>query len=64
MSDSETQEEAYILERKEISVDDDEIHSIKSIDDSDLEQDVESEGSDDLDDFNKLKAKTVKQMEA
>lgn len=36
-NDSDTQEEAYILEKKEISVDDDEGFEYKSIKDSDEE---------------------------
>jgi len=37
-SASDTQEEAYILEKKEISIDDDEGYDYKSIKDSDEEE--------------------------
>lgn len=59
-SDNETEEEAFILEKKEISVDDDEDYeygSIKSSDDEDIQLESEEEEND-LDDFEKLKAHT------
>lgn len=60
---SDTQEEAYILEKKEISVDDDEGFEYRSIKDSDEEEQEEinwiDDDDNDLDDFDKLKAKTT-----
>ena len=62
MSSEGTQEEAFILERKEISVDDDEDFDYASLKDSE-EGEIEVESSDeDLDDFDRLKAKTTLKM--
>ena len=62
---SEDKEEAFILERAEISVDDDEGYNYDEIKDSDEEDDASlkkldsSESEDDLEDFERLKAKTT-----
>jgi hypothetical protein len=60
---SDTQEEAYILEKKEISIDDDEEFEYNSVkDDADeIEQEINwiDEDDNDLEDFDKLKAKTT-----
>ncbi len=64
-SASDTNEEAYILEKKEISTDHDqsfEYKSIKDIDEEDLHSqsiDWLQDEEDDLNDFDKLKAKTT-----
>jgi len=62
---SEDKEEVFILEKAEISVDDDEGYIYDEIKDSDQEEDVSikklelEESEDDLEDFEKLKAKTA-----
>lgn len=62
-SASDTQEEAFILEKKEISIDDDEGYDYDSIKDSDEDDHKEidwiNDDDDDLEDFDKLKAKTT-----
>ena len=62
-SRSDSNEEAYILEKKEISTDHDqsfEYKSIKDIDDEDPTQlSFMQEEEDDLNDFEKLKAQTT-----
>jgi len=64
-SQSDSNEEAYILEKKEISTDHDhsfEYKSVKELDEEDLHSqtlDFLQDEEDDLDDFDKLKAKTT-----
>jgi hypothetical protein len=59
-------EEAYVLEKMEISEDDDDGFEYKEIKDTDLDEDIDDlvmdsvalEDDDDLNDFNALKTKT------
>ena len=65
---SEDQEEVFVLEKAEISVDDDEGYNYDEIKDSEEDDEsikkLDSEDSDDMEDFDKLKAKTnMKKME-
>ena len=62
MSSEGTQDQAFILEKKEISVDDDEDFEYNSIKDSDDGEGESDDSDQDLDDFNKLKAKTTLKM--
>jgi len=65
MSESESQNDAFILEKKEISVDEDDDLEYKSIKDSDEDIDDSDSDSSDLEDFDKLKAKTtLKKLQA
>lgn len=51
-------EEAYILEKMEITEDDDDNFDYEEIKDSDQEQELDASDDDDLNNFEALKAKT------
>lgn len=65
MSSEGSQEEAYVLEKRELSVEEDEGYDYASVKSSEDElPELSSDDDQDLDDFNKLKARTtLKQLQ-